>query len=550
MPAKKTTKKVCQEVGSQGCGRRRPRRDNPSQGFAWRRRPPPGGRSHVRGARWRSPPARSPQWSGSSRRSRGRGSRPRGCTPSARSPSSCRAGPARCSSSSRRSPTGPGSTPPPGARRSPGRRTPSRPCSAARSRGRAWTPSAAPGRPGGVAPLRARASPVELVAELTGRHGNLFLVEGADRASAGRNLRSAGTSCPRALPAAGPAARAGPDGSSSPGPAAGRERAPRFSPAAGRRRSPSPRPSRTPTHGSSGSGRSPRAAEPARAAPRGAGPVGAGPGEARRRVRAGAGGRGGPARRRPAQAEPPPGAARAAGGDGHRVDRGGPARGALALDPALAPRDNMERYYRRYRRIAESAARVAARAAEVRAWPRSERSSPSSRPPRSRRCRAWRGRRAGSAPARGRRPPRRRGDEPRPPYRSFRSLAGLPILVGRGAAQNDALTLRVARGNDLWLHARGLAGAHVVVRLEKGRAPDQETLLDAAHLAVHFSDARGAAAGGRRLHPREVRPEAEGGCAGGRHLQPGARGPAPGASRRGSSGSSEEEGPERAPALR
>ncbi len=31
----------------------------------------------------------------------------------------------------------------------------------------------------------------------------------------------------------------------------------------------------------------------------------------------------------------------------------------------------------------------------------------------------------------------------------------------------------------------------MVVRLEKGKGPDQETLLDAAHLAVHFSDARG-----------------------------------------------------------
>ena len=36
-----------------------------------------------------------------------------------------------------------------------------------------------------------------------------------------------------------------------------------------------------------------------------------------------------------------------------------------------------------------------------------------------------------------------------------------------------------------------MTGAHVVVRLEKGKAPDQETLLDAAHLALHFSDARG-----------------------------------------------------------
>jgi predicted ribosome quality control (RQC) complex YloA/Tae2 family protein len=63
--------------------------------------------------------------------------------------------------------------------------------------------------------------------------------------------------------------------------------------------------------------------------------------------------------------------------------------------------------------------------------------------------------------------------------------------VGRGAAENDALTRSVARGNDLWLHARGVTGAHVVVRLDRGKAPDQETLLDAAHLAVHFSDARG-----------------------------------------------------------
>jgi predicted ribosome quality control (RQC) complex YloA/Tae2 family protein len=63
--------------------------------------------------------------------------------------------------------------------------------------------------------------------------------------------------------------------------------------------------------------------------------------------------------------------------------------------------------------------------------------------------------------------------------------------VGKGAAENDQLTVRVAKGNDVWLHARGQKGAHVVVRLEKGKAPDGETLLDAAHLAAHFSDARG-----------------------------------------------------------
>jgi predicted ribosome quality control (RQC) complex YloA/Tae2 family protein len=93
-------------------------------------------------------------------------------------------------------------------------------------------------------------------------------------------------------------------------------------------------------------------------------------------------------------------------------------------------------------------------------------------------------------------------------------VAGVAILVGRGPEENDALTVRVARGNDLWLHARGLPGAHVVVRLEKGRAPDQETFLDAAHLAVHFSDARGApqaeVAATRAKHVRKVKGAAPG----------------------------------------
>ncbi len=122
-------------------------------------------------------------------------------------------------------------------------------------------------------------------------------------------------------------------------------------------------------------------------------------------------------------------------------------------------------------------------------------------------------RRIGAGP-RPQRPPRRRGEEEAVPYRTFRSQAGLAILVGRGAAENDQLTVRVARGNDLWLHARGRPGAHVVLRLPKGAAPDQESLLDAAHLAAHFSDARGEAAPEivytRAKHVRKVRGAAPG----------------------------------------
>ena len=77
------------------------------------------------------------------------------------------------------------------------------------------------------------------------------------------------------------------------------------------------------------------------------------------------------------------------------------------------------------------------------------------------------------------------------PYREFVGEDGTSILVGRGAADNDRLTLRIARPHDLWLHARGVTGAHVVVRLDKGRACPPETLVDAATLAAHYSDLRG-----------------------------------------------------------
>jgi predicted ribosome quality control (RQC) complex YloA/Tae2 family protein len=72
------------------------------------------------------------------------------------------------------------------------------------------------------------------------------------------------------------------------------------------------------------------------------------------------------------------------------------------------------------------------------------------------------------------------------------SRAGERILVGRGGADNHALTFRIARGNDFWLHVRDAPGAHVVVPLPaRGRAPHPETLLDAAALALHHSDLRG-----------------------------------------------------------
>jgi predicted ribosome quality control (RQC) complex YloA/Tae2 family protein len=79
---------------------------------------------------------------------------------------------------------------------------------------------------------------------------------------------------------------------------------------------------------------------------------------------------------------------------------------------------------------------------------------------------------------------------PLPPYRTFFSSSGARLLVGRAAEKNDALTFHVARPHDLWLHAKNRAGSHVVVPLEKNASCPGDVLVEAAHLAAHFSEAR------------------------------------------------------------
>ena len=75
-------------------------------------------------------------------------------------------------------------------------------------------------------------------------------------------------------------------------------------------------------------------------------------------------------------------------------------------------------------------------------------------------------------------------------YRTYTSADGIPILVGKTAKDNDHLTFKVGNPDDLWLHARGTPGSHVIVRLEKNQTVPHETLKDAATLTLWFSDLR------------------------------------------------------------
>jgi predicted ribosome quality control (RQC) complex YloA/Tae2 family protein len=78
----------------------------------------------------------------------------------------------------------------------------------------------------------------------------------------------------------------------------------------------------------------------------------------------------------------------------------------------------------------------------------------------------------------------------RKPYHCFYSKSGAVIWVGRNSRDNDELVTRLAKPHDLWLHAKNIRGAHVVIPLEKNRSCPADLLVDAATLAAHFSDAR------------------------------------------------------------
>jgi len=91
---------------------------------------------------------------------------------------------------------------------------------------------------------------------------------------------------------------------------------------------------------------------------------------------------------------------------------------------------------------------------------------------------------------------------PRRPYRVFLCAGGDRILVGKGGRDNDETTLKVAGPNDLFLHVRGTPGAHVIVPLRKGEQVKEQTLIDAGHLALHYSKMRNAAAADVTYTPR------------------------------------------------
>jgi predicted ribosome quality control (RQC) complex YloA/Tae2 family protein len=78
-------------------------------------------------------------------------------------------------------------------------------------------------------------------------------------------------------------------------------------------------------------------------------------------------------------------------------------------------------------------------------------------------------------------------------FRRFVVEGGHEIYVGKNATNNDELTVRFARPNDYWFHARGTSGSHVVLRWSDAKSkPPKDAIRHAASLAAYYSGARNA----------------------------------------------------------
>ena len=170
----------------------------------------------------------------------------------------------------------------------------------------------------------------------------------------------------------------------------------------------------------------------------------------------------------------------------------------IPLDPKQSTKENAQAYFKKYRKAKsgldkvqtlldqcatdtqalESLARQVERAetwADVQLLATEQ---PGSKPNTQRKARA----------------PAQPKEAPTQPYRTFTIHDGATLYCGKNHRGNDALLRQLAHPEDLWFHAHGHAGAHVLLKVKPQQAVPPQTLAEAAAIAAYYSKAKTAAA--------------------------------------------------------
>ncbi|MFA6456245.1 MAG: NFACT RNA binding domain-containing protein [Bacteroidota bacterium] len=80
-----------------------------------------------------------------------------------------------------------------------------------------------------------------------------------------------------------------------------------------------------------------------------------------------------------------------------------------------------------------------------------------------------------------------------PPFKIFAVEGGFTVYAGKNSINNDLLTFRHAKPNDLWFHARGSSGSHVVLKVGSAQGtPSKKAVEQAAAIAAYYSKMKNA----------------------------------------------------------
>jgi predicted ribosome quality control (RQC) complex YloA/Tae2 family protein len=154
----------------------------------------------------------------------------------------------------------------------------------------------------------------------------------------------------------------------------------------------------------------------------------------------------------------------------------------IPLDPTLSAYENAAKYFERSRRARESKTELKERAASIATELAKQQA----------RREAIVGADSLEALIQLKRPSSKEktGDPAHSKFREYHVAGGMLVMVGRNAKQNDELTLHTAKKEDIWLHARGVPGSHVVLQVAGRKQVPKEAIVQAAEIAAYHSDAK------------------------------------------------------------
>ncbi len=174
----------------------------------------------------------------------------------------------------------------------------------------------------------------------------------------------------------------------------------------------------------------------------------------------------------------------------HLVVEDGPLR--IGLDPRLSPVQNAQRYFDKAKRARSAAVQSAGRGVELRARLAAGRRLLGILEPVAsvEELKQIMKQHADELASLG------LGEQGRPeqlPFRRFIVEGGFEVWAGKSSMNNDELTLHHARPHDLWFHARGAGGSHVILRTGTGKGePGKKAKEQAAAIAAYYSKMKNA----------------------------------------------------------